>query len=75
MNDNQEENKPSRKTWDLMIGLTLVLLGSLRLYNRLKTEDSFSLRSLFTMAFIAFGVYLIYKYFQQSNNKDQDHDI
>lgn len=69
MNDNEEHKNP-RKTWDLMIGITLVLLGSLRLYNRLQVEESFSIRSMFTIVFIIFGGFLIFRYFQNSEPKD-----
>jgi len=57
MNKN-DPNQPSRKSWDLMIGITLVLLGSFRLYNRLQLESEISFRSLFTLSFIIFGCYL-----------------
>lgn len=62
-----EENKSKRKTWDLMIGITLVILGSLRLYNRLQNEASWTFRSIFTLACIGYGGYLIYRYFTNKN--------
>jgi len=65
MNKN-DPNQPSRKSWDLMIGITLVLLGSFRLYNRLQVESEISFRSLFTLSFIIFGCYLMFRYFQNN---------
>ncbi|MBQ4821985.1 hypothetical protein [Aquimarina sp. MMG016] len=66
----EEENKAPRKTWDLMIGITLVLLGSFRLYNRFQAESEWTFRSLFTIVFIIFGGYLIFRYLQNPDKKD-----
>lgn len=66
----ENENKSPRKaSWDLMIGIALVLFGSLRLYNRLQVESEWGVRSIFTLLAIGFGGYLIYRYFQ---NKSKD---
>ncbi|MEW7290768.1 hypothetical protein [Aquimarina sp. 2304DJ70-9] len=61
-----DKNKPSRRKWDLMIGIALVLFGGLRLYNRLQTEAEWDFRSIFTILFIVYGAYLIYRHFQGS---------
>jgi len=64
----EEGNKTPRKNWDLMIGTALVLLGSFRLYNRLKDSLEINVRVVFTIGFIIYGGYLILKYFRQSDN-------
>ena len=63
----ENNNKPSRKTWDLMIGIALILFGSLRLYNRLQTESEWDFRSILTLLFIGYGGYLIYRYIKNSS--------
>ncbi|WP_074410036.1 MULTISPECIES: hypothetical protein [Aquimarina] len=60
----ENENKSPRKTWDLMIGIALVLFGGLRLYNRLQTQTEWDFRAMITVLFIGYGGYLIYKHFQ-----------
>lgn len=60
----EEEKKSPRKTWDLMIGIALVLFGGIRLYNRLQAEAEWSFRSMITILFIGYGGYLIYRHFQ-----------
>ncbi|GAA4279205.1 hypothetical protein [Aquimarina mytili] len=62
----EDENKPSRRTWDLMIGIALVIFGSLRLYNRLQANIEWDFRAIFTILFIGYGVFLIYRHFQNS---------
>ncbi len=64
----ENENKPSRRTWDLMIGIALVIFGGLRLYNRLQTKTDWDFRAIFTLLFIGYGAYLIYRHFQNSKN-------
>ena len=64
----ENENKSSRKTWDLMIGIALIIFGGLRLYNRLQTQSEWDLRSMLTLLFIGYGGYLIYRHFQNSQN-------
>ena len=66
----EENEKNPRKTWDLMIGITLVLLGSIRLYNRIQTEPDIGFRAVFTMLFIVFGGYLIFRYFKNNSQED-----
>ena len=68
--EEEDNQKNPRKTWDLMIGITLVLLGSIRLYNRLQTEPEIGFRAVFTLAFIVFGGYLIFRYLN-SNSKEK----
>jgi hypothetical protein len=63
----ENNNKSPRRTWDLMIGIALVLFGSLRLYNRLQTEAEWNLRSIIIFLFIGYGGYLIYRYFKSSS--------
>ncbi len=60
----ENEDKSPRKTWDLMIGIALVLFGGLRLYNRLQTQSEWDFRAMITVLFIGYGGYLIYKHFQ-----------
>ena len=68
MNNNEHHNPtPKRKTWDLLIGIALVLFGSFRLYSRLQTEEDWSFRAIFTLAFILYGAYLIFRYFKNSS--------
>ncbi len=64
MEDKDNENP--RKTWNLMIGVSFVLLGSLQLYNRVQQEGQWSVKSITIIVFILFGVYLIFKHFQNS---------
>lgn len=64
MKDNQPT---SRKKWDLMIGIALVIFGSFRLYNRFQSEVDWGFRSILTIAFIGYGGFLIYKYFTSSD--------
>ncbi|WP_438424092.1 hypothetical protein [Aquimarina macrocephali] len=63
----ENENKSPRRTWDLMIGIALVLFGSLRLYNRLQAQTEWDFRSIITILFIGYGGYLIYRHFQNSS--------
>lgn len=60
----ENEDKSPRKTWDLMIGIALVLFGGLRLYNRLQAQAEWDFRVMITVLFIGYGGYLIYKHFQ-----------
>ncbi|WP_103865188.1 MULTISPECIES: hypothetical protein [Aquimarina] len=60
----ENDNKPSRKKWDLMIGIALILLGSFRIYNRLQEQTEWDFRSMLTLLFIGYGGFLIYRYFQ-----------
>ncbi|MBG6133513.1 hypothetical protein IWQ47_004925 [Aquimarina sp. EL_43] len=60
----ENEDKSPRKTWDLMIGIALVLFGGLRLYNRLQAQAEWDFRVMITILFIGYGGYLIYKHFQ-----------
>lgn len=60
----ENEDKSPRKTWDLMIGIALVLFGGLRLYNRLQAQAEWDFRAMITVLFIGYGGYLIYKHFQ-----------
>ncbi len=62
----EDENKSPRRTWDLMIGIALVIFGSLRLYNRFQTEAAWEwdFRAILTLVFIIYGAYLIYRHFQ-----------
>ncbi|WP_062054872.1 hypothetical protein [Aquimarina longa] len=62
----ENKNESPRKTWDLMIGIALILFGSLRLYNRIQTEVEWDFRSIITIIFIGYGGYLIYRYFQNT---------
>ncbi len=62
----ENENQPSRKTWDLMIGIALVIFGGLRLYNRLQTNVEWDFRSIFTIVFMVYGCFLIYRHFKNS---------
>ncbi|GAA4271448.1 hypothetical protein U6A24_23010 [Aquimarina gracilis] len=64
-----QDHNPSRRTWNLMIGISIVLLGSLRLYNRLKEAPDWGIGTLSIVFFIVFGLYLILRYFQ-NNPKD-----
>ncbi|WP_025739454.1 hypothetical protein [Aquimarina pacifica] len=61
-----EENDSQRKSWDLMIGITLVVFGGLRLYNQFKTNIDWDFRAMFTLLFIGYGGYLVYRHFQNS---------
>lgn len=65
--EEKDDEKTPRKTWDLMIGITLVLLGSIRLYNRIQIESGLSFRSIFTFVFIIFGAYLIFRYLRNTS--------
>ncbi len=65
----EKEKRPTRKNWDLMIGIALVLFGSLRLYNRLQTQAEWNFRAILTLTFILYGGFLIYRHFQ-STKKD-----
>ncbi|MDY8135346.1 hypothetical protein [Aquimarina sp. 2201CG5-10] len=66
--EEEEENKNPRRTWDLMIGIALVLFGSLRLYTRIQTETGWGINKIITVSFILYGVFLIYRHFQSSSN-------
>jgi len=61
-----EDDKSKRKTWDLMIGICLVLLGGLRLYNSIQTQTLLSFKGILILIFIIFGGYLIFRHFQNS---------
>ncbi|KAA1243412.1 hypothetical protein [Aquimarina sp. RZ0] len=65
----EEDEKTPRKTWDLMIGLALVLFGSFRLYNYMREDQDFNFRILFTGIFIIYGFFLIYKYSQNTDKE------
>ena len=60
----ENENKPTRKNWDLMIGIALILFGSLRLYNRLQTQSEWNFRTILTLSFILYGGFLVYRHIQ-----------
>ncbi|MBQ0736544.1 hypothetical protein J9332_19670 [Aquimarina celericrescens] len=63
----ENEDKSPRKTWDLMIGIALILFGGLRLYNRWQTEANWSLQSILTILFIGYGAFLVFRYFKNSS--------
>ena len=63
----EENKKPTRKYYDLMIGTILILLGSFRLYNRIKQNSEIDFRVILTVLFIIYGVYLIFKYLKNNN--------
>ncbi|MEW7278558.1 hypothetical protein ABW636_08175 [Aquimarina sp. 2201CG1-2-11] len=60
----ENENKPTRKNWDLMIGIALILFGSLRLYNRLQAQAEWNFRTILTLSFILYGGFLVYRHIQ-----------
>ncbi len=66
---SDQDNNTPRRAWNLMIGISIVLLGSLRLYNRIQEESDWGFRSIFIVVFIVFGIYLILRYFQNPPNK------
>ncbi len=59
----EQNNNTPRSTWNLMIGISIVLLGSLRLYNRMREESNLGFWSYSIIFFIAFGAYLIFRHF------------
>ncbi|SHJ71922.1 hypothetical protein [Aquimarina spongiae] len=61
----EENNKTPRRAWNLMIGISLVLLGSLRLYNHIRQQGEWNFRSITIIIFIIFGGYLIFRHFLQ----------
>ena len=62
----EEENKSPRRTWDLMIGIALIIFGGLRLYNRLQAETEWTFRSIITILFIGYGGFLVYRHFNNT---------
>ncbi len=65
MEENKENNP--RRTWDLMIGIALVIFGSLRLYNRLQNDQEWSFRAIFTISLVLYGAFLIFRHFKSSS--------
>ncbi len=60
----KEENGIPRKKWDFMIGIALVLFGSLRVYQRFQNQLELDYKIILTVIFIAYGAFLIYRHFQ-----------
>ncbi len=60
----KDKNESSRRKWDLMIGITLIVFGGLRLFNHFRTNADWELRSYLTILFIGYGIFLVYRYFQ-----------
>ncbi|GAA3520358.1 hypothetical protein GCM10022393_38240 [Aquimarina addita] len=68
-----EDNKPaSRKKWDLMIGIALIIFGSFRLYNRFQLGEDWGFRSILTIVFIGYGGFLIYRYFTSPDKSQEE---
>ncbi|WP_109298710.1 hypothetical protein [Aquimarina sp. AU474] len=65
MEENNEKNP--RRTWDLMIGIALVIFGSLRLYNRLQNDQEWGFRAILTISFVLYGAFLIFRHFKNSS--------
>lgn len=64
--------EPLRKNnnWNLFTGLILTLFGSYRLYQHFSGMITFNnLRLLLSFAFVGYGLYSLYQYFQIKNNK------
>ncbi|MAQ75548.1 MAG: hypothetical protein CL613_04345 [Aquimarina sp.] len=59
----EDQNKNQRKTWDLLIGISLIVFGCLRLYNQLQTDESWTFRTWFMISFIIYGGFLVYRHF------------
>ncbi|WP_459209798.1 hypothetical protein [Aquimarina rhabdastrellae] len=62
-----DSNSQNKKSWNLIIGITLVLFGSLRLYNKFQQEDPSMIRIILTIGFIGYGGFLIYNHFSNSD--------
>lgn len=59
-----EHKKPTKKTWDLMVGITLVVFGSLRIYT---SNIEWNFRTLFIMLCIGYGGYMIFRHFRNAS--------
>ncbi len=68
----ENNTNPNKKSWNLMIGIALVVFGSFRLYNRLLDENDLSiLRIVLTIGFIIYGIYMIYMHFNPPTDNNQ----
>jgi len=65
------ENKDTtpRKNWDLMIGIALVIFGGFRLYQYYQSQTDWNYRTIFTLLFIGYGGFLIFKYFRNTKKE------
>ncbi|MCK8524279.1 hypothetical protein M0D21_22060 [Aquimarina sp. D1M17] len=63
----EEEDKRPQRSWNLMIGISMVIIGSLQLYNRLQEEGEWNSRSFILLIFIIFGAYVLFRHFRSSN--------
>ncbi|RZS93530.1 hypothetical protein [Aquimarina brevivitae] len=63
MRPSNDSNDKQRKTWDLLIGISLVIFGCLRLFNQYQKEETWTFRSWFMIIFIAYGAFLVYRHF------------
>ncbi len=66
----KEDEKAPRKSWDLMIGITLVIFGFFRLYNQFQEAMEINFRILVTCLFIIYGGYLIFRHFYTNDEED-----
>ncbi len=65
----KEDKTPHRKSWDLMIGISLIIFYSFKLYNQIKSDAEWGFSLLFAVIFLIFGVYLIFRHFQNSDKE------
>lgn len=60
----EEEQKPQRNIWNLVLGIVFLGYGSFRLYQKLQSQESDTFGIVLAVGFIIFGIYDLYKYFK-----------
>jgi len=65
----KEDDQNPKRSWDLMIGISMTILGSFRLYKQLQEENILSFDTLFRIFFVLFGIFLIFRHFRNSSKK------
>lgn len=60
----EEEQKPQRNIWNLVLGIVFLGYGCFRLYQKLQLQESDTFGIVLAVGFIIFGIYDLYKYFK-----------
>lgn len=60
----EEEQKPQRNIWNLVLGIVFLGYGSFRLYQKSQLQESDTFGIILAVGFIIFGIYDLYKYFK-----------
>lgn len=62
-----EDEQSKRKTWDLFIGISMILFGAFWFYNRRHIAFEWNLDTIWSILYLVAGTYLIIRYFTKKD--------